>query len=78
MPLSKQLTTEHIRSLFQNNFKLANYAIRMAQFYVRAGHEVNVDALLKEVMKHPDESYLETLKELEKEESQSENSYDRS
>ena len=74
MPLSKQLTTELIRSLFQNNFKLANYAIRMAQFYVKAGHEVTASAILKEVSKHPDESYLATLKLLEEEEE--ENRYD--
>ena len=68
MPISKLLTTELIRSLFQNNFKLANYAIRMAQFYIKAGHEVSASAILKEVTKHPDESYLETLKMLEEEE----------
>ena len=76
MPISKQLTTEHIRSLFQNNFKLANYAIRMAQFYVNAGHEVTASDILKEVAKHPEESYLETLEMLEREEQEDENRYD--
>lgn len=68
----KQMTTEHVRSLFKNNFRLTNYAIKMAQFYVSAGHEVSATALIKEVSKHPDESYLETLKALEVEESQEE------
>ena len=76
MPINKRLTTEHIRSLFSNNFKLANYAIRMAQFYVQSGHEVSAPSLLKEVEKHPDESYLETLKLLEEEDSQEESRYD--
>lgn len=76
MPISKQLTTEHIRSLFQNNFRLANYAIRMAQFYVKAGHEVSAPTILKEVAKHPEESYLETLKMLEEEEQEEENPYE--
>lgn len=76
MPISKQLTTEHIRSLFQNNFKLANYAISMAQFYIKAGHEVTAPVILKEVTKHPDESYLETLKMLEEEEKEEENRYE--
>ena len=75
MPISKSLTTEHIRSLFQNNFKLSNYAIRMAQFYIKAGHEVSASAILKEVAKHPDESYLETLQELEKAD-EAENQYE--
>ncbi len=70
MPQHRQLTTEHIRSLFFNNFKLANYAIRMARFYVKAGHEVSAEQILKEVAKHPDESYIETLKQLEEEDAE--------
>jgi len=68
MPLTPQLTTEKVRSLFNNNFKLTNYAIRLAHFYVNSGLEVNASALIKEVTKHPDEAYLNTLKKLEEEE----------
>ncbi|HAZ16074.1 MAG: hypothetical protein A2Y28_04390 [Chlamydiae bacterium GWC2_50_10] len=70
MPINKELTTEHVRSLFPNTFKLTNYAIRLAQFYIRSGQEVSSSSLVKEVAKHPDESYLETLKSLEEEESE--------
>lgn len=63
--IKHQLTTEAIRSLFKNNFDLANYAIRLARFYIKSGHEINLTKLLTEVKRNPNEDYLEDLKELE-------------
>ena len=64
----KQLTTEYIRSLNENTFDLANYAIRLARFYVQSGHETSATSILKEISKHPNESYLDMLITLEEEE----------
>lgn len=61
------LTTEGIRGLFKNNFELANYAIRLARFYIKSGHEITLTKLLSEVKKNPSEQYLEDLKQCEKE-----------
>lgn len=63
-----KLTTEYLRSLFKNNFDLTNYAIRLSRFYVHAGREVDLSMLLQEVYKHPNETYLDVLEEMEKEE----------
>lgn len=63
--IKQTLTTEAIRGLFKNNFDLANYAIRLARFYIKSGHEVNLTKLLTEVKRNPNEQYLEDLKELE-------------
>ena len=63
--VKQTLTTEGIRSLFKNNFDLANYAIRLARFYIKSGHEIHLGKLLTEVKRNPNEQYLEDLKELE-------------
>lgn len=55
-----QLTKEKFRGLFKNNFDLANYAIRLARYNIKSGHEVNVDELLDEIRRNPNR-----LKELE-------------
>jgi hypothetical protein len=53
MALRETLTNEKLKGLFKSNFDLANYAIRLARHYVKAGHEVSVDSLLKEVQINP-------------------------
>ena len=47
------LTSERLKALFKSNFELANYAMRLARYKIIAGHEVNVDELLEEVLMHP-------------------------
>ncbi|MBS3904457.1 MAG: hypothetical protein KGZ39_03935 [Simkania sp.] len=44
------LTNEKLKSLFKSNFELANYTMSLARYKVMAGHEVNVDDLLEEVL----------------------------
>ncbi len=47
------LTSERLKALFKSNFELANYAMRLARYKIMAGHEVNVDELLEEVLSQP-------------------------
>jgi hypothetical protein len=68
MFIKDNLTHEKLRGIFKNNFELANYAIRLGTYLIRAGHEVTLDSLLEEVRKNPSESYLEELKKMDKEE----------
>ncbi len=67
-----RLTQEVLRGLFKNNFELANYAIRLGRYYIKSGHEVNVDSLLDQVRKNPNPEYLKDLQRMDQEESQDE------
>ncbi len=53
MKLKETLTNEKLKGLFKNNFDLANFAIGIARHDVGAGREVNVDALLDEIVRNP-------------------------
>ena len=66
--MKQTLTTEAIRGLFSNNFELANYAIHLARFYIKSGHEVSLTKLLGEVKRNPNTQYLKDLEALEKNE----------
>ena len=55
------LTSEKLKALFNSNFELANYAMRLARYKIMAGHEVNVDELLEEVLSHPNRYSREEL-----------------
>jgi hypothetical protein len=57
----EQLTNEKLKCLFKNNFDLANYAIRLARYSIKSGHEVSIDDLLDEVRRHPNPQYLKDL-----------------
>ncbi|NGX50539.1 MAG: hypothetical protein K1060chlam2_00385 [Chlamydiae bacterium] len=51
------LTKEGFTGLFEDNFKLANYAIKLAQKQIESGNEeLNVTQLLKEIRKNPPEA----------------------
>lgn len=56
------LTSEKLKALFKSNFDLANYAIRLARYKVLAGHDINVDDVLREVLEQP---YRYSQKELD-------------
>ncbi|MBS0619957.1 MAG: hypothetical protein JSS61_00660 [Verrucomicrobia bacterium] len=62
------LTNESLRGLFKSNFELANQAIRLARFYIKSGHEVNMDKLLGEIKRNPSEQYIKDLQKMEEEE----------
>jgi hypothetical protein len=49
------LTNEGLRKLFKNNFEMANFAIQVGRFNVKAGKEISLSGILDEVKKHPTE-----------------------
>ena len=61
-----QLTNEQLRSLFKNNFKLANQVMELGRYYIRSGHEINMEKLLEEVRRNPQEDYLKDLQALDR------------
>ncbi len=61
--MKDQLTNEKLKGLFKSNFELAKYAIRLGRYYIKSGRELNVDELLEEIRKHPDEKHLNDLQE---------------
>ncbi len=61
------LTSERLKALFKSNFELANYAMRLARYKIMAGHEVNVDELLEEVLMNPHRYTRDDLERLTEE-----------
>ena len=53
--MSKQeLTKETFKEIFDDNFAMTNYIIKLAQQQIHAGNEeLSVTELLREVRKHP-------------------------
>ena len=70
--MKEHLTNEKLKKLFKNNFDLASYAIRLAEYYIRSGHEVHVDDLLEEIRKNPHEYTAEQLRHPERRNEESE------
>ena len=65
MFIRDNLTHEKLRGIFNNNFDLANYAIRLGTYLMKSGHEVTLDSLLEEVRKNPTEAYLAELQRMD-------------
>jgi hypothetical protein len=63
MIIKEFLTNENLRGLFKNNFELSHFAIRLARYYIRAGHEVTLSELFDQIRKNPSTKYLEQLEE---------------
>lgn len=61
------LTHEKLRGVFKNNFELAHFAIRLARYYVHAGHEISLADLFEQVRKNPTQAFIEGLETMEKE-----------
>lgn len=65
----EQLTNEILKKRFKDNFALAQFVINVARHLVKAGHEVNIPQLLKDIQQNPDlytPEYLESLEKVEK------------
>ena len=62
----EQLTNEALKKHFHDNFALAEFAISVARYLIKAGHEVDVPQLLKEIQKNPSMYAPEQLAALEK------------
>jgi dienelactone hydrolase len=62
----EQLTNEALKKHFHDNFELARFAINVARYLIKAGHEVDVPDLLKEIQKNPGMYTPENLEMLAK------------
>ena len=66
----EQLTNEALKKQFKNNFELANYAIGVARYFIKSGHEVDIDALLRDIARNPSQYRVEELEAMEKADAQ--------
>lgn len=53
MLVKEQLTNEALKKHFHDNFELAQFAINVARYLIRSGHEVDIPYLLKEIQRNP-------------------------
>ena len=67
----EHLTNEALRKIFKNNFRLANQSIELCRYYLKSGHDVNLDQILEEICRNPAEDYLKDLMALEAEDDES-------
>ena len=66
----EQLTNEALKKHFKDNFELALFAINVARYLIKSGHEVDIPHLLKEIQKNPNlytQEHLEALDKAEEE-----------
>jgi hypothetical protein len=63
-----ELTNQNLKGLFKSNFEMTRYAIRMGRYYLRAGKEMSLQDILDEIEDHPEESYLDELQEIDRQE----------
>ena len=64
------LTNEALKKHFHDNFELAQFAINVARYLIKAGHEVDVPELLKDIQKNPSLYTPEQLAAIEKAEAE--------
>jgi len=62
----EHLTNEALKKHFKDNFELAQFAINVARYMIKAGHEVDVCELLKEIQKNPNLYRPEELEAMER------------
>ncbi len=70
------LTTEQLKKHFKSNFDLATQAIQSARYLIKSGHEVNVDELLTNMAKNPEQWRPDMLEALDKAEAEEESKFD--
>jgi len=66
----EQLTNEALKKQFKNNFELANYAIGVARYFIKSGHEVDIDTLLRDIARNPSQYRVEELEAMERADAQ--------
>jgi len=62
----EQLTNEALKKQFKNNFELANYAIGVSRYFIKAGHEIDIETLLRDITRNPGQFSVEALEAMEK------------
>jgi hypothetical protein len=70
MNTKETLTNEALKKHFHDNFELALFTINVARYLIKAGHEVDIPQLLKEIQKNPSLYTPEQLAAIEKAESE--------
>ena len=60
------LTNEALKKQFKNNFELANYAIGVARYFIKSGHEVDIDTLLRDIARNPSQYRIEELEAMDR------------
>lgn len=63
--MAEALTNEALKGICDSNFELAQFAIKLAQYYMRSGRETSLREVIRDVKKHPHPKYLEELKEID-------------
>ncbi len=71
-----QLTNEQLKKHFHDNFELAHFAIDVARYLIKSGHEVEVPQLLRDIQKNPGLYTPEQLAALEKAEEEQPNQHE--
>ena len=66
MNSKEQFTNEALKKHFKDNFELALFTINVARYLIKAGHEVDIPQLLKEIQKNPTLYTPEQLEALDK------------
>ncbi len=66
MNQKESLTNEALKKHSHDNFALALFAINVARYLIKAGHEVDIPQLLKDIQKNPSLYTPEQLEALEK------------
>lgn len=62
----EQLTNEALKKHFHDNFELAQFAINVARYLIKSGHEVHIPELLRDIQRNPQLYTPEQLAALEK------------
>lgn len=60
------LTNEALKKHFKDNFELALFTINVSRYLIKAGHEVDIPQLLKDIQKNPTLYTPEQLEALDK------------
>lgn len=68
--MKEYLTNESLKKTFKNNFELALYAIGAARYYIKSGHEINIDTLLYDISRNPQQYRVEELEAMDKADAQ--------
>jgi hypothetical protein len=63
--MTDTLTNEGLAGICNSSFELAHYAIDLARYYMKSGQEMSIGEILREVKRHPNPKYLETLKQID-------------
>ncbi len=62
---TEPLTNESLRGICKSSFDLAHFAIDLGRYMIHSGRETHIRDVIKEIRKHPDPNYVETLRNVD-------------